>query len=267
MAKMRLNRFLSDAGVLSRRAADRAIEAGEVFVNGRPALLGEQIDPATDDIVYKQRHVAARLPEDYVYIALNKPTGIICTGDPKARDNIIRFLDYPERVFTVGRLDVASEGLILLTNNGAIVNQILRAGNAHEKEYRVRVNRPIPDAVLKKMAEGVPILNTVTRPCQIFREGPAQYRIILTQGLNRQIRRMAEYFGFEVKALRRLRIMNIELGPLKTGQWRYLTEAEKKGLFAALKDSSSNVDQAAAGSSAMSASNSSADSDAEADEN
>jgi 23S rRNA pseudouridine2604 synthase len=164
--------------------------------------------------------------DDLVYIALNKPTGITCTTDPDRRDNIIAYLGYPKRIFPVGRLDRDSEGLIFMTNDGAIVNKILRAGNRHEKEYRVTVDHPITDDFVRRMADGVPILDTITRPCRIIPENVRTFRIILTQGLNRQIRRMCEACGYTVTRLIRIRIMNVSLGTLKRGQWRYLTFKE-----------------------------------------
>lgn len=227
---MRINKYLSEMGICSRRSADRLVEEGRVLVNGTKAYLGMQIKE-TDKITLDGRKLQ-RIGEK-VLIAFNKPRGIVCTTfDPKSRDtNIIDFINYPERIFTVGRLDKDSEGLILLTNDGNTANEILKARNFHEKEYEVWVNKPVSTDFIKKMENGVPILDTVTRKCKIRKTGEKSFNIILTQGLNRQIRRMCEYFEYEVIRLKRVRIMNILLGNLKVGTYRNITQKEKKELF------------------------------------
>lgn len=235
---MRINRFLSDSGFCSRREADRLIASGAVTVNGRPAELGQAVFPEKDVIAVNGRVVEARNASDYVYLALNKPRGITCTTDRRRRDNIIDFLAYPERVFPVGRLDRDSEGLILLTNDGSIVNRILRAGNRHEKEYLVSVNRPYDPEFLEHMEAGMEILGQLTLPARCKPVSRRSFRIILRQGLNRQIRRMCEALGYEVVRLTRLRIMHINLGSLKSGCWRYLGDGELRDLMSLLQGSS-----------------------------
>lgn len=231
---VRLNKAISDTGFCSRREADRYIEQGKVFVNNKPAVLGMRVS-GEDDITV-DGHLLMR--KDYfVYLAFNKPRGITCTTDTHIKGNIIDFINYPERIFPVGRLDKDSEGLIFLTSEGNIVNKILRAGNNHEKEYLVTVKENISDDFIRKMADGIPILGTVTKKCFVKRESPDTFRIILTQGLNRQIRRMCDYLGYEVLRLRRLRIMNVNLGNLKTGEWRNLTEEELNQIREMVKDS------------------------------
>ena len=222
-ADIRLNKFISETGICSRREADRLIEEGSVQVNGRPAEMGMRVTSADHILV---RGKPLKVKPKAVYIAYNKPVGITCTTDPAIAGNIVDAVRSPGRIFPIGRLDKPSEGLILLTNDGDIVNKILRAGNAHEKEYRVRVDRPIDAEFLQRMATGVPVLDTVTRPCTVRQVSPDSFVIILTQGLNRQIRRMTEYLGYEVIRLRRVRVMNIELGGLKPGQWRELNQEE-----------------------------------------
>jgi len=226
---MRLNKFLAESGACSRRAADEWIEAGRVTVNGARAVLGTQVT-AADDVRVDGRTIGDR-PER-VYLALNKPVGVECTTDRDVPGNIIDFVAYPERIFPVGRLDKDSEGLILLTNDGDIVNRILRAEHRHEKEYLVSVDRPLTEAFLAGMAAGVPILDTVTNPCRVTQVGRNTFRIVLTQGLNRQIRRMCEHFGYTVRRLQRVRIMNVQLGSLPVGHWRRLTETEVGGMLA-----------------------------------
>ena len=220
----RLNKFISETGICSRREADRLIEDGLVTVNGRVADLGVQVTPE-DHVKVRGKPLKAKpLP---VYIAYNKPVGITCTTDSQVPDNIVKAVNYKKgRIFPIGRLDKPSEGLILLTNDGDIVNRILRAGNAHEKEYVVTVDRPFGSDFIKRMAAGVPILDTVTLPCKVRQLSANSFNIILTQGLNRQIRRMTDYFGYEVTRLKRIRIMNISLGNLKSGQWRLLDQKE-----------------------------------------
>jgi 23S rRNA pseudouridine2604 synthase len=229
---MRLNKYMSETGICSRREADKWIAEGRVTINGTRAGLGTQVNPG-DDVRLDKRPLGAK--KKSVYIALNKPVGITCTTEQHVRGNIVDFVGHSERIFPIGRLDKDSEGLILLTNNGDIVNEILRSENNHEKEYLVTVDRPVTDAFLAGMAAGVRILDTKTKPCKVTRLGKCSFRIILTQGLNRQIRRMCEVFGFEVRRLQRVRIINIRLGHLKLGQWRNLSDAELRGLLPAYR--------------------------------
>jgi 23S rRNA pseudouridine2604 synthase len=226
---MRLNKFISDTGVCSRREADSWIETRRVTINGALATLGTQVKEG-DDVRVDGRALKEK-PRD-VYIALNKPIGITCTTERDIKGNIVDFVAHPERIFPIGRLDKDSEGLILLTNNGDIVNRILRAENAHEKAYIVTVDKPVTSAFLSGMAAGVQILGTVTRPCRTKRLAPCVFAITLTQGLNRQIRRMCTVLGYRVRRLQRTRIMHIELGDLKSGQWRDLSAAETSALLA-----------------------------------
>jgi 23S rRNA pseudouridine2604 synthase len=226
---MRLNKFISDTGVCSRRAADAWIEAGRVTVNGDIATLGTQVDDG-DDVRLDGEPLKAK-PVD-VYIALNKPVGITCTTELDVKDNVVAFVGHQERIFPVGRLDKDSEGLILLTNNGDIVNDILRAEHAHEKEYEVTVDKPFTDLFLRSMASGVRILGTLTKPCRTKRLAPATFQIVLTQGLNRQIRRMCSALGYRVRKLKRVRIMHIQLGTLPSGRWRDLSSSELATLLA-----------------------------------
>lgn len=235
---VRLNKFLSEAGVCSRREADRLIEAGKVTVDGKKAETGMKILPSQSVKVGKKE---IKNKNEMVLLVVNKPAGIVCTEEKKEKKNIIRFLDYPVRITYIGRLDKDSEGLLLMTNNGDIINKMMRAGNRHEKEYKVTVNKPVTEEFIKKMGEGVPILDTVTRPCKVKALGKYKFNIILTQGLNRQIRRMCEYFGYKVTKLERTRIMNIELGNLKTGEYRKATEEEIKELYDLIKDSSNET--------------------------
>lgn len=225
---MRLNKHISETGLCSRREADAWIAAGRVTVNGRPAALGTQVAPG--DVVLLDGQPLGR-PRKDVFIALHKPAGIACTTEPDVPGNIVAFVGQSERVFPIGRLDKDSEGLILLTNNGDIVNEILRAEHGHEKEYLVTTEHPVSDAFLGMMAAGVRIGGHKTLPCQVTRTGPAAFRIVLTQGLNRQIRRMCSALGHRVRTLRRVRIMHIRLGSLPRGQWRPLTEAELRPLL------------------------------------
>jgi 23S rRNA pseudouridine2604 synthase len=225
---VRLNKYISETGVCSRREADKWIEAGRVTLNGQPASLGTQV-AAGDDVRIDGDSIGAKKKQ--VYIVLNKPVGIICTTEPHIEDNIIDHVGYPERIFPVGRLDRDSEGLILLTNNGDIVNEILRSENNHEKEYLVTVDRPITDLSLRMMADGVKIMGEVTKPSKVARVNAQSFRIILTQGLNRQIRRMCSALGYKAQRLQRVRIMEIQLGDLRPGQWRHLTQAEVAGLM------------------------------------
>ena len=224
---MRLNKYLAETGACSRREADEWIEAGRVTVNGARAVLGTQVNDG-DEV--RVDGAPAGVRPRRIYLALNKPVGIECTTDRTVPGNIVDFVGHPERIFPVGRLDKDSEGLILLTNDGDIVNTILRAENEHEKEYLVAVDRPLTAQVLAAMARGVPILDTVTNPCRLTPVGRNTFRIVLTQGLNRQIRRMCEHFGYTVRRLQRVRIMGVHLGRLPVGEWRSLTPAELRGL-------------------------------------
>lgn len=225
---MRLNKFISEAGKASRRGADKLIEEGRVKVNGKKAKVGSQVNPGDDVVVDGNQLYVAR---DNVYIALNKPVGITSTTEKGVKGNIVDLVNHSTRVFHIGRLDKDSEGLILLTNDGDIVNEILRSENKHEKEYVVSVDRPINPEFIKSMSEGVNILGTKTLPCKVEQLSKYDFNITLTQGLNRQIRRMCEELGYEVCRLQRLRIMSIELGTLPIGQWRYLSKKEKARLF------------------------------------
>jgi 23S rRNA pseudouridine2604 synthase len=222
--KIRINKFLSQKGFCSRREADKFILDERVTINGIVAKMGEKIDPE-DDVSVDGERISKKINKK-IYIILNKPKGIVCTTDSSVeKDNIIDYINYPKRIFPIGRLDKTSEGLIFLTNDGDIVNKILRAKNKHEKEYHVTVDKPINNDFVKKMSKGVPILNTVTRPCEIKRIKEYEFKIILTQGLNRQIRRMCEHFGYRVKKLKRIRIMNINLD-IPVGEWRYFKDNE-----------------------------------------
>lgn len=236
MEKIRLNRYLSDAGVCSRREADRLVEAGLVTVDGQTASLGMKIFP---DAAVKVRGKAVKKEEEKVLLAFHKPAGIVCTAEKREKNNVIDYLKYPKRIFPVGRLDKESTGLLLLTNDGELVNKIMRAGNYHEKEYLVSVHKPIDASFCRKMASGVPILDTVTRKCRVEQTGEKEFRIVLTQGLNRQIRRMCEALGYRVTSLERVRIMNIQLGGLKSGEYRVIGGKERKELDQLLVHSSS----------------------------
>jgi 23S rRNA pseudouridine2604 synthase len=226
---LRLNKYISETGACSRRQADQWIEAGRVTLNGVRAHLGLKVE-ADDEVRVDGELIGAR--KKPVYIALNKPAGITCTTETHVEDNIVDFVGHPERIFPVGRLDKDSEGLILLTNDGDIVNEILRSENEHEKEYLVRVNRPITDLSLGMLASGVKIMGVTTKPCKVTRVGREDFCIILTQGLNRQIRRMCSALGYRVERLRRVRIINIDLGTLAPGEWRHLSDEEVAGLTA-----------------------------------
>lgn len=220
---VRLNKYIGESGYCSRREADKLIEKGAVKINNKVAIMGDKVSP--NDKVYVNNKLISST-EDFVYLALNKPVGITCTTEHKIRGNIVDFIGHEKRIFPIGRLDKDSQGLIFLTNDGDIVNKILRAGNNHEKEYIVTVNKPITPEFIQKMSSGVPILDTVTKKCIVKREGKYVFRIILTQGLNRQIRRMCSYLGYEVTKLERIRIMNVSLGKLPIGKWRYLSAKE-----------------------------------------
>ncbi len=233
---IRVNKFLSEAGICSRREADRMIEQGRVTINGKVPSTGQRVRPK--DLVRVDGRPIENNQEDRVYLAFNKPPGIVTTTDTKGEpDNIIDYVNYPSRVFPVGRLDKDSEGLIFLTSDGDIVNKILRAGNEHEKEYEVTVDKPLTEDFAQKMSQGVPILGQVTRKCTVEQIAPFTFRIVLTQGLNRQIRRMCEYFGYEVTKLKRTRIMHMKLDQ-PSGQWREFTSAEIEQMEKILQDSS-----------------------------
>ncbi len=225
----RINKFLSEAGICSRREADRQIEAGNVIIDGKVAESGMRVMPG-QHVFYKGKEITKE--EEFVLIAFNKPIGIVCTAEKREKDNIIDYINYPKRIFPIGRLDKESEGLILLTNDGEIFNKIIRGSNAHEKEYIVTVNKNITAEFIEGMSNGVYLdeLETTTRKCQVTKISNKTFKIILTQGLNRQIRRMCRVFGYHVNKLKRVRIMNINLGDLETGTYRNLTSKEMKEL-------------------------------------
>jgi 23S rRNA pseudouridine2604 synthase len=234
-AVTRLNKFLSEAGYCSRRAADKLIEEGRVTVNGKHPEMGTKVS-STDEVSVDGKVVSIK-KKSRVYIAFNKPVGVVCTTDTRVeKNNIIDFINYPSRIFPIGRLDKDSEGLILLTDDGDIVNKILRSSNNHEKEYIVRVDKPISQTFVKRMSEGVPILETMTKPCRVQKLSRESFKIVLTQGLNRQIRRMCSYLDYEVESLKRVRIMNINLMS-DVGEYRNLTKEELNTLNKALKSS------------------------------
>ncbi|ARK32885.1 Ribosomal large subunit pseudouridine synthase F [Halalkalibacter krulwichiae] len=228
MINIRINKFISEAGKASRRGADKLITEGRVTINGKRAKIGDQVEPGDDVLV---NGAPIRVARNNVYIALNKPVGITSTTEKKVKGNIVDLVNHPLRIFNIGRLDKDSEGLILLTNDGDIVNEILRAENEHEKEYIVSVDKPITPEFVKNMSEGVKILGTRTLPCEVRPLSKFDFQIILKQGLNRQIRRMCEELGYEVYRLQRIRIMNIHLGNLPPGQWRDLSKKERTQLF------------------------------------
>ena len=231
----RLNKFIADSGYCSRREADRLIGEGKVLIDGRVGVLGDRILPGMRVTV---EGVSVTGESEKVYIALNKPRGIVCTADPREPMNVVDYIGHPQRIFPVGRLDKDSEGLLLLTSDGEIVNRILRAAGGHEKEYEVMIDRPVTTEFLQKMSAGVPILDTVTLPCRIRKTGPRSFNLILVQGLNRQIRRMCEALGYNVRRLRRVRINSLRIGNLAPGQWRELTEGEVAALMASIAHSS-----------------------------
>lgn len=235
---IRINKFLSEAGVCSRREADRALEAGQIRIGDRVAVLGDRVCPG-DAVYYKGRQV--RREEERILIAFHKPRGIVCTTSKKEGTNIVDYIGYPKRIYPIGRLDKDSTGLILLTNDGDIVNKIMRSGNHHEKEYVVTVNQDITQDMIMHLSNGVEILDTVTRPCKVWQSGTREFHIVLTQGLNRQIRRMCEALGYRVKTLKRLRIMNIYLGNLKEGAYRDVTDEEWKELKRLIRNSSNET--------------------------
>lgn len=236
----RLNKYISESGICSRREADRYIEQGNVFINGKRAGIGDQV-VAGDVVKVNGQLIEPRSEEDLVFIALNKPVGIVSTTEEGEKDNIVDFVNHSSRIFPIGRLDKDSQGLIFLTNHGDLVNKILRAGNDHEKEYLVTVNKPVTDEFVRGMGAGVPILGTVTKKCKVKREAPFTFRITLVQGLNRQIRRMCEHFGYEVTKLERTRIMNVSLTGLPPGEWRDLADDELIALFKLIENSTSEA--------------------------
>ena len=229
---IRLNKYIASSGLCSRREADSLIENGKVTINGIVAVQGTKVNEG-DVVLVGGKKITP--DDDMIYIAFNKPLGVTCTTDKRDPSNIIDFIGFDERIFPVGRLDKNSSGLILLTNDGSIVNKLLRAENGHEKEYLVTVNRPYDKNFIKQMESGVPVLGQLTLPCKIKPAGDKTFKIILHQGLNRQIRRMCEYLGYKVTKLKRIRFMNINLGDLETGKWRYLTPDEKKELLKDIK--------------------------------
>ena len=229
----RLNKFIADSGYCSRREADRLIDEGRVRIDGRVGVLGDKILPGM--VVTVDGHALSGQGEK-VYILLNKPIGVVCTADPREPMNVVDYLNYPTRIFPVGRLDKDSEGLLLLTSDGEIVNRLLRAAGGHEKEYEVVIDRPVTPEFIQKMSSGVPILDTVTLPCRVRRTGERSFNIILVQGLNRQIRRMCEALGCNVRSLRRIRIMNLRIGALKPGQWRMVAPDELAVLLRSLDE-------------------------------
>lgn len=232
---MRINKYLSDAGVCSRREADRLIEEGRITINGKPACKGDRA--GTDDLVEIDGKEVKKQAKR-VLLLFNKPRGIVCSTKKQRQEiTVTDYLDYPIRVYPIGRLDKESEGLLLMTNQGDLVNRIMRAGNWHEKEYLVTVDKPVTSQFIKNMGNGVPILDTITRPCPVTKTGVRSFRIILTQGLNRQIRRMCEYFGYEVVSLKRVRIMNLKLQGLLPGEYREATKEEWLELQRMIKDS------------------------------
>jgi len=232
----RINKYLSEIGYCSRRAADKLLDQGRITINGEKPVMGTKI--VEGDEVRVDGKLVSKSEEDFVYLAFNKPVGIVCTTDTRVeKDNIVDYINYPKRIFPIGRLDKASQGLIFMTNDGDIVNKILRARNNHEKEYIVTVDKPVTPMFVNKMSNGVPILDTVTKKCKVERVSKYVFRIILTQGLNRQIRRMCEYLGYEVQKLKRVRIMNVHLD-VPVGQYRDITPKEMKVLNELISDSS-----------------------------
>ncbi|MCZ4224389.1 23S rRNA pseudouridine(2604) synthase RluF [Pedobacter rhodius] len=236
----RLNKFISESGLCSRREADRFIEKGTVFINGKRAKIGDQV-VAGDRVMVNGHNIEPKEESNFILLAFNKPVGITSTTESNVKDNIVDYVNHSERIFPIGRLDKDSSGLIFLTNNGDIVNKILRAGNKHEKEYVVTVNKPITEDFIFEMSNGVPILGVNTRKCKVRQISPFVFNIILIQGLNRQIRRMCEHFGYEVTKLERTRIMNINLKGIPTGEFRELTEEEMNSLMKSVEKSSSEA--------------------------
>ncbi len=240
MELKRLNKAIAETGYCSRREADKLIESGRVKVNGTTADLGVKV--SSEDVIKVKGKTITKTVGN-IYLAFNKPIGITCTTDTHINGNIISFLNYPERIFPIGRLDKPSEGLIFLTNDGDIVNKILRSRNNHEKEYIVRVNKKITADFIRKMSNGIPILETITKKCKVWKISDFTFKIVLTQGLNRQIRRMCEYLGYDVRTLKRLRIMNISLGDLKVGSYRSFSKKELQELLNLCEDSTKIHDE------------------------
>jgi 23S rRNA pseudouridine2604 synthase len=237
----RLNKYISESGLCSRRAADRYIEQGAVIINGKKAKVGDQVYFG-DIVTVNGQTIEPKEVENTILIAYNKPVGITSTTEAGIKSNIVDHVNHSERVFPIGRLDKDSQGLIFLTNNGDLVNKILRAGNNHEKEYIVTVNKPVTDSFLAGMAKGVPVLGVMTKKCKVVKEGPSTFKVTLIQGLNRQIRRMCEHFGFEVVKLERVRIMNVNLKGIPVGEWRELTPEEQTEIYNLVAKSSSLED-------------------------
>ncbi|MEO2258352.1 pseudouridine synthase [Paenibacillus amylolyticus] len=231
---MLINKYISETGFCSRRETNRLIAAGRITINGRVCEKGADVEP--DDVVLIDGKQIPRNDSEPVYIALNKPIGIVCTAAEHVEGNIIQYMNYPSRIFAIGRLDKASEGLILLTNDGGIVNKMMRSEHNHDKEYVVTVDKPVTDEFVKSMSEGVEILDVVTKPCEVYRQSDNVFRIILTQGLNLQIRRMCKALGYRVLKLERVRIMNITLDQLERGQWRHLEQEELEILLSQLNE-------------------------------
>jgi len=237
----RLNKYISESGLCSRRAADRYIEQGNVFINGRKAKIGDQVYFG-DIVTVNGQTIEPKEAENSILLAFNKPVGVTSTTEAGVKSNIVDYVNHSDRVFPIGRLDKDSQGLIFMTNNGDLVNKILRAGNNHEKEYVVTVNKPITDQFITGMAKGVPVLGVMTKKCKVTKESPFIFKITLIQGLNRQIRRMCEHFGYEITKLERVRIMNISLKGLPVGEWRELTPEEQTEIFNMVAKSSSAAD-------------------------
>ncbi len=241
MEEIRINKYLSDIGFCSRRQADKLIEEGKIIIDGEVCGMGRKVTGVEDIKVNGVAVKSTRKEGTFTLIAFNKPVGIVCTSQKREKDNIIDYINYPTRIYPIGRLDKNSEGLILLTDNGDIVNKMMRSGNKHEKEYIVSVNKDITDDFLTKMRNGVPILDTVTRKCEVTKLSKRKFRIILTQGLNRQIRRMCEALDYRVTYLKRVRVLNIELGDLKTGEYRNVTDEEREELLSIIGNSSNTT--------------------------
>ena len=237
MHSIRLNKYISESGICSRREADRYIQSGNVLINGKKAKVTDQVF-AGDKVMVNGQSLEPRLQEDNIYIAFNKPVGVTTTTEASTKGNIVDYVNHPSRIFPIGRLDKDSQGLIFLTNNGDIVNKILRASNNHQKEYLVTVNKAITDQFIDEMGAGIPILGATTKKCLVVKETPFIFKIVLVQGLNRQIRRMCEYLGYEVTKLERIRIMNVSLKGIPIGDWRELTELEVESIFKLIKNSS-----------------------------
>jgi 23S rRNA pseudouridine2604 synthase len=238
---IRLNKFIAESGICSRREADRHIEEGKVLINGRKARIGDPVY-AGDKVIVNGLHLEPRVAEDKIYLAFNKPVGITCTTEESTSGNIVDYVNHSARVFPIGRLDKDSQGLIFLTNDGDIVNKILRAENAHEKEYLVTVNKPVTDEFISSMSSGVPVLDVMTKKCLVEKVSPFIFRIVLIQGLNRQIRRMCEHLDYMVIKLERVRIMNVSVKGIPLGDWRDLTKEELTGIFKLIENSSSESD-------------------------